>query len=159
MSICFVPQALTASIEDCTLSEMFEFTTRQMKLTRVYAPNLWKLSFFGAGLFNAVMISAVAIAVFSHGNFAPIAAIFTILVVAFFSIGKSWLRLSAVRLALTDHSEAIRKQTIPQLVFWTFTPAIFFVNCSAALFSRHIKWRGISYKLVSPTETIVLRKR
>jgi cellulose synthase/poly-beta-1,6-N-acetylglucosamine synthase-like glycosyltransferase len=41
LPIRFVPQALTVSIEDCSASELFEFTTRQMKITRVYAANLW----------------------------------------------------------------------------------------------------------------------
>ncbi len=41
--IRFVPDCLTASIEDCTFTELLEFTTRQIKITRVYAPHLWKL--------------------------------------------------------------------------------------------------------------------
>ncbi len=36
LPIYFVPAALTASIETCTFREMLEFTTRQIKLTRVY---------------------------------------------------------------------------------------------------------------------------
>jgi cellulose synthase/poly-beta-1,6-N-acetylglucosamine synthase-like glycosyltransferase len=159
LTIYFVPQALTASIENCSFREMLEFTTRQMKLTRVYAPKLWKLSCFGAGLFNVVMVSAIAVATFSRDTFATTAAIFTISAVAFFSIGKSWLRLSAVRLVLTGHAESVRKQTLPQLTLWAVTPAVFFAKCLAALFSRRIEWRGLSYTLVSPTETIVLPKR
>ncbi len=59
LPIIFVPQALTASVEDCTFSELLEFTTRQMKITRVYAPHLWKLSFIGSGVFNIVMIAGI----------------------------------------------------------------------------------------------------
>lgn len=35
LPIYFVPQCLTATIEDCTFKEFLEFSTRQMKITRV----------------------------------------------------------------------------------------------------------------------------
>ncbi|QYO64525.1 glycosyltransferase [Leptolyngbya sp. 7M] len=62
LRIKFVPQALTASIGNCSVAELFEFTNRQMKITRVYAQNLWLLSFFGSGLFTVVVIAATYIA-------------------------------------------------------------------------------------------------
>ena len=66
LPIVFVPQAMTAAVESCTFRGMIEFTTRQMKITRVYAPNLWLLSFVGSGLFNAVMIASILIAALSR---------------------------------------------------------------------------------------------
>ena len=56
LPIYFVPQALIASIESCTFAGLLEFTTRQMKITRVYASKLWVMSFFGSGLFNLVLV-------------------------------------------------------------------------------------------------------
>ena len=47
LPIYFVPNCLTASVEGCTFRELLEFTTRQMKITRVYAPHLWKASLLG----------------------------------------------------------------------------------------------------------------
>ncbi|HEX8117711.1 MAG TPA: glycosyltransferase family 2 protein, partial [Pyrinomonadaceae bacterium] len=41
LPIRFVPACLNASVEDCTFRGLFEFTTRQLKITRVYAPKLW----------------------------------------------------------------------------------------------------------------------
>jgi cellulose synthase/poly-beta-1,6-N-acetylglucosamine synthase-like glycosyltransferase len=38
LPIHFVPQCLTATVEDTTLRELIEFSTRQMKITRVYSP-------------------------------------------------------------------------------------------------------------------------
>src|ERR1044071_4808565 len=37
-AVRFVPACLTASLEDCTFRELLEFTTRQLNITRVYAP-------------------------------------------------------------------------------------------------------------------------
>lgn len=159
LAIYFVPQALTASIENnCTLSDLLEFTTRQMKITRVYAPKLWKLSFFGSALFNIVMISALLIIVFSRQNDLNVAvAISTLIAVSAFSAGKSWMRLKAVRLILKDHENAVRRQTFPQLTLWMATPAIFLYNSVVASLSRRLAWRGTNYELVSPNETRILK--
>jgi cellulose synthase/poly-beta-1,6-N-acetylglucosamine synthase-like glycosyltransferase len=156
LAIRFVPQALTASLENCTLPETLEFTTRQMKLTRVYSPALWKMSYFGSGLFNAVMIAAFAITVFERNDkFAVAAAISTLAAVSAFSIAKAHLRLKAVERVLTGHEETVRRQWFSQLTLWALTPALFFYNCTRALFSRTIDWRGITYILRSPTETVI----
>jgi ceramide glucosyltransferase len=155
--IKFVPQALTASVEDCTFGEMLEFTTRQMKITRVYAPHLWLMSMFGSSLFCTVMIAAFLVVVLSRNNIAAVwAALVTLALVSAFSIGKSYLRLTAVRLVLSHHEAALRRQRLTQYAFWLLTPAVFLYNCIAALLSRRIKWRGTTYELKSPRETVII---
>jgi len=157
LPIFFVPQALTPSIENCSFREMLEFTTRQMKITRVYAPALWKLSFFGSGLFNLTLIWALLIIVFaSPAQITFWIAATVIFLVSFFSIGKSWLRLKAVRLVLKDYSDELRRQFWTQNTLWLLAPAIFLFNSVAALLSRRMTWRGTRYELVSPTETRIL---
>ncbi|HSU25271.1 MAG TPA: glycosyltransferase family 2 protein [Pyrinomonadaceae bacterium] len=157
LPIRFVPQALTASFENCTFRELLEFTTRQMKITRVYAPNLWMLSFFGSGLFTSVMLAAFSIVIFTRENLPAVwAAAVTILLVSFFSIGKSWLRLKAVKLALPGYDQQLKRQFLPQNTLWLLTPPIFLYNCLAAWTSRRMTWRGTRYELVSPSETKVL---
>ena len=158
LDIYFVPGALTASIENSTFREMLEFTTRQMKITRVYSSKLWLLSFFASGLFNLVMLSAILIVVLSATNdLTVLVALFTLIAVTFFSVGKSWLRLKAVRLALTAYDRELRRQMFPQVSLWTLTPAIFFYNSFLAWISRRVVWRGTTYELVSPTETRILK--
>ena len=160
LRIVFVPGALTASIEDSTLKELLEFSTRQMKLTRVYAPKLWAMSFIGSGLFTTIMLAALLIMIFSRRNdLTVVIAIFTLLMVTAFSIGKSWLRLSAVRLALPKHAATLQRQFIPQITLWPLTQALFFFNCTAALLSRRVVWRGTEYAMISPTETQILKSR
>ncbi len=160
LDIHFVPQALTPSVENCSLREMFEFTNRQMKITRVYAPRLWLMSFFGSGLFNVVMIAAFLIVIFSSQNsFAVWFSIATLAIVSLLSIAKSTLRLRAARMILTDYESETRKQYFYQNVLWLFAPALFFVNCAAALFSRRINWRGTVYEMNSPNETSIIRSK
>jgi ceramide glucosyltransferase len=159
LPIHFVPQALTASFDDCSIREMLEFTTRQMKITRVYAPKFWIMSFLGSGLFCITMLWSLGIMIFSRQNDNSVwLALATFGVVSLLSAGKSYLRLRAVRLVLNEHASDLRKQLLPQLTLWLIAPFIFYFNSVCALFSRRIKWRGITYEMVSPTETIVVRE-
>lgn len=154
LPIYMVPQALTVSIENCTFRELFEFTTRQMKITRVYAPHLWKLSFFGSGLFTVVMLSALLIVILSRQNSWGVAvAIWTLVFVSIFSVGKAWLRLKAVRLVLKEYDSAIRAQTFSQITLWLLSPLLFLYNAFCALLSRRMTWRGRTYELISASET------
>src|SRR5262249_43223151 len=50
--IKFVPQCLVASRSEVTVKDLLEFTTRQMRITRVYSPRVWRLACVSHGLFN-----------------------------------------------------------------------------------------------------------
>jgi ceramide glucosyltransferase len=157
LPIVFVPQALIASVENCTFREMLEFTTRQMKITRVYATHLWLMSFVGSGLFLLVMITSLAIATFRQVNDRTvIVAVSVFTIVCLFSVGKSYLRLKAVRLALPRYKDALKRQAFWQYTLFLVAPLIFFGNCIAALISRRLSWRGIEYELKSPSETVII---
>ena len=154
--IVFVPQALTASVEDCGFAEMLEFTTRQMKITRVNAAKLWIMSFTGSALFISVMMAAWLIAIFSRQNLPASIAIATIFFVSALSVGKAWLRLTAARLVLTQYESELRRQVWTQNTLWLLTPTIFLYNSIAAWLSRRMTWRGTVYELKSPTETVII---
>jgi cellulose synthase/poly-beta-1,6-N-acetylglucosamine synthase-like glycosyltransferase len=157
LDIHFVPRALTASIEDCSWRELFEFTTRQMTITRVYSQKLWVLSFVGSGLFTVTMIASLLIIILSRKNDWPVAAaLFTLVIVTLFSIGKSLLRLKAVQLVLPEYATQLRRQSLPQMTLWCLTPFVFLFNCIAAWMSRRITWRGTVYEMVSSRETKVI---
>lgn len=155
LPIYFVPQCLTATVEDCTFKEFLEFSTRQMKITRVCAAPLWKASFVGSFLFTAVFWTGVTLLFFLSGIHLRLTLIILLTIFAL-GFGKAWLRLKAVKLVLTDYETELNKQFLPQLTLWTITPLVYFYNCLGALFSRKITWRGIEYRLQSATETEVL---
>jgi len=157
LDIYFIPQALTASVGSCSLLEVIEFTNRQMKITRVNAPNLWLKSYFGAAVFNVVMITSLAIMIFSSRNDANVliaAVVFGL--ISIFSIGKSWTRLKAVELVLATRWPQVKRQWLTQNTLWLLSPMLFLINCIAATVSREMTWRGIRYRLKSPTETVII---
>ena len=157
MGIYFVPKALTASIGDSSLVETLEFTNRQMKITRVYASDLWLLSYFGSFVFNLVIISSLLIILFSGQNdFNVFVSTFTLAGVSLFSAGKSWLRLRAVKLVFAGQWPAVDDQWFTQITLWLVSPLLFLINCITATFSRRMTWRGIRYELKSPTETVII---
>jgi ceramide glucosyltransferase len=157
LDIYFVPQALTASIGNSSLLEAMEFTNRQMKITRVYSPDLWLLSYLGSAVFNAVMIAAFLIVIFSDRNDLKVAvALLVLAAVSVFSIGKSELRLRAVELVLAERWPQVKRQWLAQNTLWLLTPCLFLINCVAATISRRMTWRGIRYELKSPTETVII---
>lgn len=156
MPIVFVPAALTASPGECTFFDMLEFTTRQMKITRVYARDLWFKSFLGSFLFLSVMIASLILAAFADGLFLQAAALLILVAVSAFSVGKAWVRLDAVMLSMVDHAVDLKRQRLTQCSYWLISPAVFFYNSVAALISRRIKWRGTTYELKSPSETVII---
>jgi cellulose synthase/poly-beta-1,6-N-acetylglucosamine synthase-like glycosyltransferase len=156
LPVYFVPAALTASIENCSFREMLEFTTRQIKLTRVYRPNLWVNSLVGSVMFVSVMSAALILAITSESkSFAFFAGFLTVAIVAVLDQLKTWLRLKAVKLAMPHYQQSLHGQFLKQILIWPIIPLIFLYNSIAALFSRRIIWRGFGYEMISARETIV----
>lgn len=155
LPIYFVPQALTATIEDCNFRGLLEFTTRQMKITRVYAEHFWKASLLGSLVFSLVFWTGVALLFFLSDRHFWL-TLFLVSVIFALGAGKAFLRLKAARLILTNYEKELNRQFPPHLTFWIISPLLYFYNCVCALFSRKIVWRGIEYKLKSATETDVL---
>ncbi|MCA1818056.1 MAG: glycosyltransferase [Acidobacteria bacterium] len=160
LPIAFVPACLVASHDDCSARELFEFTTRQLKITRTYAPRLWLVVLvsnlvFCAGFYGALALAA-ARALRGESFALPLA-----LAASVFLIGatKAALRLRAVNLVLAREGSRVGGVArLAQLTLWTVTGALFLWNAAAASFSRRITWRGITYEMKSPTRTRVVRR-
>lgn len=154
MPIKFVPSCLTATVEDCTFKELLEFTTRQMKITRVYSPTHFKVSVIGSIIFTFTFWMGIVLLFFATGiHFWLILFLTSIMFI--FGIGKAWLRLNAVKLVLSDYKNELNKQFLPQILLWTITPFLYLYNNILAMFSRKIIWRGIEYKLESASKTFI----
>lgn len=157
LPIYFVPQCLTVSIEDCTWRSLIEFTTRQMKITKVYAAHFWKASFIGSALFTIVFFGNILLAIYlAFANLSfwlPLAFAFLI-----FCLGaaKAHVRLKAVKLVLPAREKELNQSWFAQIALWCFASPLYFYNCLAAAFSQTISWRGTGYYLKSPTETVII---
>ena len=103
LPIKFVPQCLTPSFEDCSLRELIEFTTRQLKITRAYASHLWKTVFIGSAIFAVTVVGGIAVIVWRAATGRSFATPLFLLIVIF-ALGamKSHLRLRAVSIVISD---------------------------------------------------------
>ena len=156
--IKFVPWCLTPSYESCSFSELLEFTTRQIKITRVYAPHLWKAVFFGSVIFVLTFFGGIGLvtarAAFGFSFLTPL-----VLILIIFAMGaaKSHLRLRVIAAVIGDKRASSTAATGAHVMLWPLASALYLYNAVAALVSRRIKWRGIDYELKSPNETVIIR--
>ncbi|HEX8146265.1 MAG TPA: glycosyltransferase family 2 protein [Pyrinomonadaceae bacterium] len=157
LPIRFVPACLTASVDDCTLPELFEFTTRQLKITRVYAPRLWAFVLVSNLLFVSVFFGGLALAAWRAAAGLPFVwPLAAVAVVFLLGLWKAFFRLRAAALVLEEHHGRLRRSVWAHLLLWPLTAALFLHNATAAALSRRIVWRGIGYELKSPTETEII---
>ena len=158
LPIRFVPQCLTPSFEDCSLRGSIEFTTRQLKITRTYAPHLWKAVLIGSAIFAVTFCGGIALLIWraAMGESFATPLVLLLVILALGSM-KSHLRLRAVSIAISDRRLRSMGTTLAHLTFWPLASLFYLYNALAAVFSRRIKWRGISYELKSPTEVLIIR--
>jgi ceramide glucosyltransferase len=159
LPIHFVPACLVPSLDQCTLGELLEFTNRQLKITRVYAPHLWKPVLIGSLLFCAVFFGGIAlVTVRGILGLSYMTPLLMVLLIYVLGAAKAGIRLRAVSMALTDYQEQLIKSLPAHLFLWPIASALFLVNAIAAGWSRRINWRGIIYDLKSPTEAVIISR-
>lgn len=159
LPIKFVPQCLTASYDACTLRELLEFTTRQLKITRAYAAHLWKGVLAGSVIFVLGFFGGIALVVWRMASGLSFATPLVLLLVIF-ALGavKSHLRLRAVSLVMSEVRLHSFGTNVAHATFWPCASALYLYNALAAAVSRRITWRGITYELKSPNETVILSR-
>jgi len=159
LPIHFVPGCLVPSFESCTMKELLEFSNRQLKITRVYSPHLWRPLLIGSLLFAGVFFGGTALVfvrVVLGLDF--ILPLLLLVVIFLLGAGKAYVRLKAVGLAQSHYHEQISRSLLAHLFLWPLASALFLWNAIVAGFSRRIQWRGITYELKSPNEAVIIRK-
>jgi ceramide glucosyltransferase len=159
LPIHFVPVCIVGSFGDCAVSELIEFTNRQLKITRVYAPHLWKPLLIGSLLFCAVFFGGLFLvavrAILGLPYALPLA-----LIVIIYALGaaKGYIRLKAVMIPLVDYKRELAKSLPAHLLLWPIASALYLFNAIVAAFSRRISWRSITYELKSATEAVIISR-
>jgi cellulose synthase/poly-beta-1,6-N-acetylglucosamine synthase-like glycosyltransferase len=151
LPIHFTPNCLVASVGDCNFRELLEFTTRQIKITRVYAPHLWLPLLLGSAIFTIAFFGGlILMGIYPHS---PAAYIFT-LIIFILGAAKSLVRFIAVSDVLKPP-----EYDLPAHIFlWPFASLLYLYNTIVAAFSRRIKWRGITYELKSANEAVIISR-
>ena len=159
LPIYFAPQCLVPSVGDCNFSELLEFTTRQIKITRVYSNGLWKTLLLGSSMFTIAFFGGILLSlirIVNGGSFVIPAG----LVLAMFVLGslKAYVRLKTVNLPLRNYSVELHRDLLAHVFFWPLASVLYLYNSIVAGFSRRINWRGITYELKTPTEAVIISR-
>jgi cellulose synthase/poly-beta-1,6-N-acetylglucosamine synthase-like glycosyltransferase len=150
LPIHFTPNCLVASVGDCDFKELLEFTTRQIKITRVYASHLWLPLLLGSALFTIAFFGGlILICVYPRLSVASLLAIIFVLGAA-----KSFIRFRAVSRVL----ETSNRDLVAHILLWPVASLLYLYNAIVAGFSQRVTWRGITYELKSPREAVIISR-
>jgi len=154
LKITFVPACLVASFESFTWRRLCEFGRRQLLITRVYAPRTWWLGFLFSlgsvlGLWGAAAATIYATVV--QGEHVVLyAAVWTVFVVG--QIFRAVLRQLAAGKVLKEYvAQLLPAGAADILGGWAWSGLLFVLLLSSAI-GRTVRWRGIRYRLISPTK-------
>jgi len=156
--VVFVPACLVASYESTSWRRLFEFGRRQFLITRVSAPRTW---WFGlcSSLYSVLGLWAgAALAVYAAMIKDTNLPLFAAVPILFFTsqLGRAIMRQKMIsKLLKYDLPQMRAAMAADILAFWIWSLLLLSFIISSA-FGRTIRWRGIRYKLLGPTETIVV---
>jgi len=161
LEIQFVPRCLVAIHEDCSFSEMIEWTNRQTIISKVYHPKLWQRIAIAHGVINIILgLGTILLAGFLMGMIADerilLSSILMLAAIPLEMINGLFL-FPAAKKMMPDHSEKIRKLVWKYCLMAPLASFLVFLNTIYSLFTNRITWRGIKYEMRSPTETIICR--
>jgi cellulose synthase/poly-beta-1,6-N-acetylglucosamine synthase-like glycosyltransferase len=159
LPIHFTPNCLVPSLGDCGWDELVEFTTRQIKITRVYAPHLWLPLLLGSSLFAIAFFGGLVLLglrIFVGQSFWLILSLVSVI----FALGaaKGFIRWRAVNIPLARYRPELRRDLAAHVFLWPFASLLYLYNAIVAGFSRRITWRGITYNLRSPNEAVIISR-
>ena len=154
LPVHFTPNCLVPSVGDCDFRELLEFTTRQIKITRVYASHLWLPLMLGSGLFTIVFFGGILLL----GVTGDVPVLVIVAILFLLGAAKGLIRWRAIRAPLGEHRSKTNQDLWAHIFLWPFASLLYFYNTIVAGFSRRIRWRGITYELKSPSEAVIISR-
>ena len=160
LKVGFVPACLVASHEFITWSGLLEFGRRQFLIARICVPGIWWFGFVTClysvlGLWGTVALAFYAVKIRAVGI-----TFFIVVPIIFFlsQMTRSVMRQNIIAKLLPEDKQKMRLAMLCDvLFFWIWSLFMLYLMISSA-FGRTITWRGIRYKLRSPSETIILSR-
>lgn len=152
LPIRFVPDCLVPTREPCTWRGLAEWTTRQGIITRVYAPETWRVALLLHSAYLALAL--LGLMALLTGRWMAGGALLSHWV--FSGLGSAAVCRAAVH-RLGIQGFAIAQRTWPQALWGPAVTALIVVNLAISGVARTIRWRGISYTMLAPGHVLVQR--
>jgi ceramide glucosyltransferase len=158
--IRFEPRCLVPSREESTFRDFLRWTNRQIIITRVYAPRLWRLGLVAHLLYASTFILGVLLLLGPWmaipGKLGVLAFLIVILALG---MARGWIRSKVARENFPQERKCLAESSSR---YWQLAPLVPWVmlwNFVTAGFTRRIEWHGIRYQLRSDHEVEVLDRK
>lgn len=151
LRIVFVPRCLVPSSQGCGWGELFAWTTRQIIITRVYAPRLWVLGLVSHGVYSFTLGLGLALTTV----WPPAAMVLALALLP--GALKGLLRVLGAESMLPAHAGELARLRPVYALLAALIPLLMLYNFVVAGFTRRIEWRGVWYELAGTNRTKVLR--
>ena len=153
-SIVFLPECLTLSYVETDFNGLLEFTNRQILITRVYADKVWAPAAATHFLYCLTLVFGTLLIL---GNLFAQRPAFHLVTLTFLPLLLSAIRGSIRLIGVTEALPPARSQVTGQawiyVLLTVFVPFLYLVNFANSLMTRKIRWRGLTYELISPEQT------
>jgi cellulose synthase/poly-beta-1,6-N-acetylglucosamine synthase-like glycosyltransferase len=155
--IVFLPECLTPSYAQTDFAGLLEFTTRQVRITRVYRPQMWAKAFATHFLYCLTLVLGLLLALELTVASRPAFHVTTLVVLPMLLAAiRGALRVIGVTEALPGVRSVVMAQSWIYILLPTIIPFLYSLNFFTSLIGRRLRWRGIDYELISPEQTRVL---
>jgi ceramide glucosyltransferase len=157
--VVFLPECLTVSYVQTDFPGLLEFTNRQIRITKVYRPQMWGMAFATHFLYCITLLLGLYVAFDLTISSRPAQHIATLVALP--------LLLSAIRgairvIGVTEALPAAKKQIMSQswiyIILTLFVPFLYLVNFFSSVTGHRLQWRGIHYELISTEQTRILSR-
>ena len=156
-SIVFVPDCLTASYVASDVRGLFEFTNRQILITRVYSVKTWAsaaathLLYCFTLVLGAWVTFRTALAALPAFQLALLTFVPMLLAAI-----RGAVRVTVATEVLPAAREQITRHSTSYVLLSMVIPYFFLLNFAVSIVTRKLHWRGVTYELISPQQTRIL---
>lgn len=157
--IKFVPHCLLASHADASVADLFEFSTRQMRITRIYAPRIWQFTCVSHCLYNSTFWGGL-VWLITGAFMGRLSFLLATLLTGVFLLGATagWTRMMVATHLLVSNRARVQKLWWAYVLLGPIVSMLYIYNIFASAWSKKILWRGIGYEMISPHETAILHR-
>ncbi|MGH9744371.1 MAG: glycosyltransferase [Candidatus Acidiferrum sp.] len=156
-SIVFLPECIVPSFVETDFTGLMEFTNRQVLITRVYSEKMWGIAagthllygltlIFGTWLTLSSLLASLAAFPFAALTFLPV----------LLSMIRGALRAAGVSEVLPAYKSQIAGQAWIYVLLIVLVPFLYVVNFITSLITKTIRWRGVTYEVISPEQTRIV---
>jgi len=160
LRIVFVPHCFVLSAVDYSISQFMAWGTRQVLLTRVYLPQMWWQLFALTAVFALAPVAGLVLTVMALTIHPEMLAVGLTLA----AVGLVPVVSTALITRSTESLLTALGHSVTPLAWWDFLASppgalLLLAQFVRSGLTRRVEWRGVTYELLAPDRTVVVKVR